>query len=144
MGNRLAELTTAYRATEYRFRGDDHEGVVRIGERCLWLEALLQRASMTTWAYITACNPNSIELSDMDNAARMGELRSEVQQLKLPYLPGKAIDPTAKWPAEPSLLILGISLDDAVKLGRRFGQLALVAGELGEPACLTWTDGTKE
>ena len=38
------------------------------------------------------------------------------------------------WPAEASFLILGISREAAVLLGRQFGQNAIVCGMLGQAA----------
>ena len=40
------------------------------------------------------------------------------------------------WPPEPSLLVLGIPRKEALRLGRRFGQLAIVAGHKSSPARL--------
>ena len=44
------------------------------------------------------------------------------------------------WPAEPSLLILGVGEDEAAALARRFGQAAFVYGDRGAAARLVWTD----
>jgi hypothetical protein len=50
--------------------------------------------------------------------------------------PGEGIGDDGQWPPERSLLILGIARDDARRLGREFGQLAIVHGEKGGPAML--------
>ena len=52
------------------------------------------------------------------------------------YFEGRGISPANDWPAEESLLIIGIPVDVACALGRSFAQLAIVAGELGAPAQL--------
>ena len=51
-------------------------------------------------------------------------------------LTGEGVGEDPKWQPEESALILGISRGEAVKLGRRFGQLAIVAGRCGRSARL--------
>jgi hypothetical protein len=71
-----------------------------------------------------------------DNVRRQQELIKAVQDRGLAYLDGEGIGEDATWPAEPSILILGIQADDARALGRQFGQLAIVVGRTGQPARL--------
>jgi len=50
--------------------------------------------------------------------------------------PGEGSGDDGQWPPERSLLILGILRDDAIRLGRDFGQRAVVYGEQGGRALL--------
>ena len=50
--------------------------------------------------------------------------------------PGEGIGDDGTWPPERSLLVLGIDHAGAVQLGHRFGQRAIVWGELGGLAAL--------
>ena len=86
MESRRLELEAAYRATKYRFDDFDRESTIRIGEYAPIVDALLQRHSATTWAYVTAYNPDSIASNDLENAARFQELRAEVRALEAPFL----------------------------------------------------------
>ena len=59
-----------------------------------------------------------------------------VSALPVHVLEGHGAGIDGAWPLEISLLVVGITLDDARALGRQFGQLAIVAGRVGEPARL--------
>ena len=109
---------------------------MRVEESCAELDALLTDHGVSTWAYITASNPGSRQLSDEDNSARLRELEADVDTLGVRAYPGEGVADDGRWPPESSLRILGIAQDDAVRLGRRYGQVAVVCGELGSAAKL--------
>lgn len=123
-------LEAAYRSTDYRVEG--FATAIRIGERNVELADWLEQSGLRQWAFITACNPNSVQLSASENAERNQQLREQV--LHLPHLPGEGIGSTGDWPAEPSYLVAGLPQKDAVALGKRFGQIAVVGGMADGPA----------
>jgi len=129
-------LLAAYRRT--RFCADTEQGrlVIRVGETCPELDALLRATGSATWAYITAFNPGSVRLRDDQNYARQRELEETVRQLGHPMFLGEGIGDDEAWPPERSILVLGIEREAAVQLGRRFGQRAIVCGEPGGLAAL--------
>jgi hypothetical protein len=129
-------LLAAYRRT--RFRADTELGpvVIRVGEVCPMLDALLRGSGCDTWAYVSAFNPGSVRVSDAWNSARQRELEYAVRQRGHPMFPGEGVGDDGTWPPERSVLVLGIDREAAVQLGRRFGQRAIVCGELGSPAVL--------
>ena len=129
-------LLAAYRRTRFCADTDHGSLVIRVGERCAELDALLTAGGLTTWAYITAFNPGSVRLSDTENAGRHRALEEAVRQLGCPMLSGEGIGDDGAWPAERSLLVLGIDRTTAVQIGHRFGQRAIVWGELGGSAGL--------
>ena len=49
---------------------------------------------------------------------------------------GEGVGEDPAWPPEASLLILGMRPGQAVKVGRQFGQLAVLVGRTGGPAHL--------
>jgi hypothetical protein len=100
------------------------------------LDRLLRDHRTSEWAYVTAFNPGSRVIPDEVNQARHQELCAAVSALGVPVLEGHGAGIDGDWPLEISLLIVGIGLQDARALGRKFGQLAIVAGRLGEPARL--------
>ena len=59
-----------------------------------------------------------------------------VLELGHPMSKGEGIDDDGAWPPERSILVLGIERQTAVELGRRFGQRAIVCGELSGVADL--------
>ena len=133
-------LAAAYRAAAYIVEpsGARPEFVIRCDERSAAVDRLLQQHGLCDWAFITACNPRSQILTAAENAGRMDRLRAAVRDLGHLCLPGSAADPMGHWPAEPSLLVLGIPEADAIRLAAEFDQHAILVGRLGEPARLVW------
>lgn len=119
------ELIAAYEQAEYavfdRF-------VLKIGRRSPALDALLEAHGATSAAFITAANPRGERRSEEDNRAALAELEAS---LAYPFYRGEGRDPDGKWPAEPSLLVLGIARGEAEALGRACRQNAIVFIEKG-------------
>jgi Protein of unknown function (DUF3293) len=127
----LDQLAAAYRTTDYWV--DDAAGgpfVIRIGEVCAEVNG--------NWAFVTAWNPRSQPVSAEENTRRMAELEAFVRSGGWTFYHGRGVGRDGTWPPEPSLLIIGIQWRDAVELGKRFGQNAVVVGRTGEAARLEW------
>ena len=103
----------------------------QIGSRSPRLAAALERHGAEEWAFITAWNPKSHPLSREKNDVRQAKLRRLVEKRGLTGLPGEGIGDDPAWTPEESLMVLGISEEDAIDLGRSFGQLAIVVGRRG-------------
>jgi hypothetical protein len=129
-------LWDAYRRTTYVARTGLVEIRISPGRRNAALDGLLNERRLREWAYLTAYNPASQRLAEEENVRRQRELVDAVRDRGLTFLDGEGIGDDAQWPAEPSILILGIESDDARALGRQFGQLAIVVGRTGQPARL--------
>ncbi|HKX84473.1 MAG TPA: DUF3293 domain-containing protein [Pyrinomonadaceae bacterium] len=134
---RRKAMEAVYRATDYVVRGDVSTVVIRIGERCPAVDDLLGEAR-ETWAFMTAWNPYSQELPAEENARRQNELIEELNAKGLRFFHGAGEDPNGAWPAEESLLVLGIDRDSAIGLAEKFEQNAIVFGRRTEPAELVW------
>jgi len=91
-------LLAAYQRT--RFCADTGQGriVIRVGEDCPVLDALLRARGYVTWAYITAFNPGSIRLTDEENHARQRELSIIIRKLGHPVVPGEGVGDDGVWP----------------------------------------------
>jgi len=128
------KLRLAYLQTTYMV--DEPPLSIRIGQTHPRLDEWLAGRDASSWAFLTAWNPQSNLLSDADNKMRMNGL---VQDLAA-YLigPGRGLPPDPGWQAEESLLVVGISKDDALRIARKWDQLAFVYGESGGPAILVW------
>jgi hypothetical protein len=98
------------------------------------LQALLDRHTATRWAFITAWNPGAVSKPIEENDRHQTQLRRAVTRYTV--LPGEGLGPDESWEPEESLMVLGISESDAVRLGREFGQLAIVVGKRGEASRL--------
>jgi hypothetical protein len=137
------ELEAAYRAAAYSVVVPGREPItIRCGERCMPLDLLLIEAGATVWAFVTACNPESIRLDDDTNAERMMRLETVVRGRGLACFDGEGTADDNAWPAEPSLLVLGIDEADALSLAKEFGQAAILCGGRGGEARLAWTDAS--
>jgi|SRR5215470_2905191 len=128
------ELFNAYRQTD--FCADTPLGriVIQIGHTNSTLDALLRETGHAMWAYITAFNPASVRVNAAENEAQQQDLEEAVRQLGHPIYPGEGIGRDTAWPPERSILVLGIERAAAIRLGRRFGQRAVVVGEFNSAA----------
>lgn len=133
------DLEAAYLATAYTAETPRGPLVLRVGRGNADLDRLLDERGVATWVYITAYNPGSVPTPDAENETRQRELRAAVERAGYAYFEGAGVG--EGWPAEPSLLVLGVSEAEAEELGRRFGQVAVVVGERGGAARLLWARG---
>lgn len=72
---------------------------------------------------ITGWNPGR-ECSSADNDAANRRLRAELTEFGVEYHAAVGSSPDGSW-SEPGYAVVGITRDDAVALGRRYGQLAI-------------------
>ena len=134
-GSRVEEsLWESYRSSTYCARTEIGEITIRIGAIDPLLERLLREGEIHDWAFITAYNPASAPLSATDNDARQERLEQVVRAGGYRCFSGSGAGAKDDWPPERSVLILGIRRAEAVELGRRFGQNAIVCGSRGQPA----------
>ena len=134
-------LKQAYERTTYWVFPAPHQRfALRCGDVSAALDLLLNEAQCQHWAFISACNPQSIQLTEAENSVRMEHLITVVEQGGWAYLPALGEGATGDWPPEESLLVLGIQAAEALALARQFDQAALLLGALGEPVRLVWTD----
>lgn len=106
---------------------------LRIDHQNRQIEQLLEGFGRQTAVFITACNPNSVQLAAAENERRMQLLLRDNSVLNLPYLHGESRDPTGNWPVEASLLLPGMDRHQGQKLARRFEQKAFVFVQQGIP-----------
>jgi hypothetical protein len=139
------DLDLAFRATT--FYVDANPAACLVNEMALRIEHLnrewdtyLKRRGKSTWASITAYNPNATEQCQAENEAAQQRLRNRLEELGFPYLEGRGQggDAANPWPPEPCFFVLGIRLKEAVEVGHEFGQVAVVWGHLRERAKLVY------
>lgn len=132
-------FAAAYLATDYRVcRSPLGSFVIRCGEPSPPASALLADERVGQWAFITAENPGSVLLARAANAERMREMQAAVEAAGYRHYPGLGQGSAGDWPPETSLFVLGIEEAEAMALGRRFGQQAIVIGHRDGPARLVW------
>jgi len=128
------ELYEAYRQTT--FYADTPRGrlALRISQCDAKLDQLLADHSCESWAYITAYNPGSVFLSPEENQRRQADLEHELRMGGWACYSGEGVGGSGNWPPESSVLVLGIDEATAHRIGKAFGQNAIVVGRVGMPA----------
>ena len=110
--------------SQIRYHFEDIE--VELGRTHPEIDHWLSKYQLERWVILTAENPNGEEFPFFVNKQRTGVLRTELQKSSLPYVEGKG--KVEGYPEEISFLILGIELEDALKMAKRYEQLAIVTG----------------
>ena len=119
------ELIDAYKATNFEVLSNP-KFIIKVDEYCEGLSKLFQNTGYENACFITAYNPASVELTSDQNQLAQSQLHSDLTQIKTVILDGIGNDPNGLWEGEPSFLILGISLNDAKKIGIKYAQNAFV------------------
>lgn len=120
------ELIGKYLAAQYQVWIDISMVTLQIGCQSAPLAALLQATGNRSAVYVTACNPASEVATSQENQSAMARLYERLACYSNHIYRGTGIDPSGEWPAEESLLALGIDLSIAKKIGDEFGQNAIV------------------
>jgi len=95
---------------------------LNVGKPSAELAAWFQTNNEDQAAYITAWNPFGEKISDDENHIAEQKLITEIESLDLSYLKGESSDSSGLWPSEPGLLVLGIPLESAKALVKRYHQ----------------------
>ncbi len=135
-----AMLFEAFRNARFHAKIPDGDLCILVGERSPRLDALLESKGHQSWAYITAHNPNGQRASNSANDHAQNELAQELSSQGLVSYPGEAQADIGDWPPEPSLLIIGVTEPQALELGGRYEQAAVVVGDSNRPARLLACD----
>jgi hypothetical protein len=105
---------------------------IKIGEINSELNRLLNEDGVTEWVFITSVNPYSESLSDLKNLELYNELKEAVKEYK--FYEGHGIGDDPQWQPEISLLVVGITREEAIRLGNVYRQNAIVFGKIDNPA----------
>lgn len=138
MASARSRLEGAYRATTYRVAAGRVRIDLRIGQRAAALDRLLHRAGIRECALLTACNPASRPLPAWRNRVRQVRLWRLLRGARL-RLPALGVPDRGGWAPEASVLAGPLPRGRARRLGRRFGQNAVVAARRGRPCVLVWS-----
>lgn len=127
-------LMALYRRTTFEANTPQGRISLRPGDRCSELDALLDALGVETWAHITAWNPGPTRYDRDENDRRQQALEAELEARGLVWFPGRGVGDDG-W-TEEAALVLGLGQADALELGARFAQRAVVWGRAGGPATL--------
>ena len=124
------ELLAAYRNALYVVFGAP-ELVIRIGEPNEVVDALMDEEGADTAAYLTAANPGGELQGKRANELSCAALHQALADAGYACYLGESRDAEGDWPAEPSVLAVGISRREAEVIGRSYEQNAIVFIERG-------------
>ena len=120
------ELVRAYGATRYEVADDPWEMTLLVDQQCAGLRGLYDLYGVTSAAFLTAFNPYSELTSPERNFAAQDELQRNLLARGFTFFHGKGVDPSRRWPGEPSVLVLGVDMLFCRQLAEQNGQNAFV------------------
>jgi hypothetical protein len=130
----MDNLLKAYSETDFKVY--DPSITIKIGIMNPDLDKLLKQYDVREWAYITAWNPYSVPTSIKTNEEKNLQLKIELSNYII--LEGEGVGTDPSWMPEKSFLVLGISKEQAIDLGRKYQQNAIVLGDLNSTPTLLW------
>lgn len=119
------QLIDVYRKTQYRIL-EPVNFILKIEEFSQELNQLFADRRVSSAAFITAWNPLSILTAVAENEEADQKLRQTLKDENIYFFDGIAEDPAGSWPNEPSLLALGLTLNKAIIIGKKYSQNAIV------------------
>ena len=119
------ELIAAYSSTNFEVHAETRI-VLKVGEFNQNLKLIFSQLNHSTACFITAYNPESIELSVHENQSAQQELYDDLVSLDCTIFNGFGSDPDGNWEGEPSYFASGIAFIDAKNLGKKYRQNAIV------------------
>ena len=118
------DLIDAYKTTSYVVESNP-AFTLNVGKHSESLARLYAIENIQTACFITAHNPYSVLLTPPHNVARQADLLSDIASLRLKSIYGYGQGKDTVW-MEPSVLILGISSDEGMKLAIKHEQNAFI------------------
>ena len=118
-------LIEAYNTTNYSVL-EAKMFVLNIGKKSDGLEDLYRRWGVNSSAFITAFNPFSKALTLEENILRNEALKNELDDIARAVVNGYGQDPEGHWEKEDSFLALGMTKEEALWLGKKYEQNAIL------------------
>ena len=118
------ELRTRYELAEYLIE-DDPPIRFEIGVAHQGLGLLLISFGVEEAVWLTAYNPKGQRRDEEANLDDQMRLLGQIEDARLNYFVGHSMDASGDW-YEPSYLVLGLTEAEGMRLGRDFGQLAII------------------
>jgi Protein of unknown function (DUF3293) len=126
------ELLAGYQATCYTILNPKID--IYLGKENEALQSFLKDQNFDSWCFITAWNPFSNALTLPENKALNAKLEADL--INYVVFPAEGKDTLGDWPPEISFFVANITEEDAVALGKKYQQNAIVYGRNNETARL--------
>ena len=118
-------LIEAYENTNY-YIYHDTEITINIAKKNIDLINLFKDKNLISASIITAYNTFSKIMTEEQNLSAQLQLKKMIEDSNLSYLDAIGQDIKKEWLGEPSFFIENISKENAIKLGKKFNQNAIV------------------
>lgn len=119
------ELVDAYKSANYTVLAAK-EFILKVGQRSDGLVDLYRRLGVNSSTFITAFNPYSKTLDLKQNTKRNVALKKDLDVIALEVIRGYGQDPEGLWDKEDSFLAFDITKEQAVELGVKYEQNAIL------------------
>ena len=119
-------LIAAYLQTRYELHLPGDSTSFHIGAANRALDRWLARQRCSELVFVTAWNPRSEPRSRWANLRRNTALQRQLRMQRWRLVTALGVPLAGEWPAEESLAVLDMSCQRGVRLGRRYGQHAIV------------------
>lgn len=136
MGNTvvLDEKINAYSNTNYVVFNEGDQFVLNVGQFSPIVKQLYNKTNSNCAVYITAYNPFGMQQDSQSNLIANNRLYEELKIYASEIYQGAGADPEGLWPPEPSFLAIGVSLQIATIIGKKYRQDAILwVDEAGIP-----------
>lgn len=108
------------------------------GAACPRLDAWLASKGISEWAFLTAHNPHAQSLPVQENQKHHKQLLGDVKWLGFAFVPRRDESKDKSLTPEVCLCIFGIAAEQALQLGERYAQAAIIVGQRGSPPRLLY------
>lgn len=134
----MNDLINSFLNTNYTvYPEEGKQFIININQANFELHQFLNEFNASTFAFITAWNPQSNLLSPQKNQARNKQLQEDLKDYTI--FPAAGVPANGEnWIPEASFFILNIKKEDAFTLAEKYDQLAFVFGEINELPKLIW------
>ncbi|WP_353150928.1 DUF3293 domain-containing protein [Pollutimonas bauzanensis] len=131
-------LLTAFLETNYVVFSPAASFSLRIGKYSAGLAKLMSEHRANTAAILTAYNPGAAPVDIKANRDAQKLLLDSIQMQSVSYFFGENIPADADGPLEPTIVVMGMQLEQARALAEQFKQLAFVFSDARAIPELVW------
>jgi hypothetical protein len=133
-------LQKAYMETVYHVMNEPNIYKIKLDAIHPEFNAWCERSNIKSWAFITAYNPFSKELTKNENILLNSQLKETIIKNGYNFNYGSGVPNNENWDSEESFFIQNITLDKAKEIGVAFKQNAIVFGQINSLQELIWLD----
>lgn len=119
------DLVAAYKSTNFEVHYEV-PFVLKIGLFSKGLQSLFSKLNYKTGCFITAYNPKSVKKTPVENRIAQEQLYFDLSKTNCKIFNGFGSDFAGNWEGEPSYFVIGITKENAKKIGRKYQQNAIV------------------